>query len=94
MVFDVGRQEDELKLTITDRLGRMPGSGSQTYPLIPCAEEGVFVFIVPGAPRGTPVVFERWGDGRLYMHAGGRSTPKVETATEGAEAALAAVIEE
>jgi hypothetical protein len=29
-----------------------------------------------------PVVFERWGeDQRLFMHAGGRSTPKAESGT-------------
>jgi hypothetical protein len=35
--------------------------------------------MIPGVPRGLPVVFQRWGDGRLYMHAGGRSTPRVES---------------
>jgi CubicO group peptidase (beta-lactamase class C family) len=76
MVFEIAWQEEKLKLTLTDRLGRMPGPESQTFDLVPCPETGVFLMMIPGVPRGLPVVFERWGDGRLYMHAGGRSTPK------------------
>ncbi len=79
LFFDVARKDDGLTLTITDRLGRMDEGESQTYDLVPCAEEGVFLMMIPGVPRGLPVVFERWGDGRLYMHAGGRSTPKTES---------------
>jgi hypothetical protein len=36
--------------------------------------------MTPGVPRGLPVVFERWGDRRLSIHAGGRSTPQTEEA--------------
>jgi hypothetical protein len=79
LVFEVARKDGDLKLTITDRLGRMGDEPSHTYDLVPCSEEGVFLMMVPGAPRGLAVVFERWGDNRLYMHAGGRSTPRAES---------------
>jgi|SRR5579884_449846 len=79
MYFEVARKDGELTLTLTDRYHRMPGPNSQTLPLTPCPEEGVFLATIPGAPRGLSVVFRRWGDdGRLYMHAGGRTTPKAE----------------
>lgn len=76
MVFDVVLRDGDLTLTIDDRQGRMSDTGPQTHELVACPEEGVFLLMVPGAPRGTPVVFERWSDGRLYMHTGGRSTPR------------------
>jgi hypothetical protein len=81
LLFDVVQKEDELTLTITDRLGRVGDGGTQAYDLVPCPEDGVFLMTIPGVPRGLPVVFRRWGDGRLYMHAGGRSTPKAESGT-------------
>jgi CubicO group peptidase (beta-lactamase class C family) len=76
LIFDVAIHEGELKVTLTGRGGRLQEEGPQTFPLVQYPEDGVFLMMVPGAPRGLPVVFERWGDGRLYMHAGGRSTPK------------------
>jgi CubicO group peptidase (beta-lactamase class C family) len=79
LVFDVAWKDADLKLTITDRLGRMGEGEPQSYDLVPCPEDGVFLMMIPGVPRGLPVVFQRWGDGRLYMHAGGRSTPRVES---------------
>jgi CubicO group peptidase (beta-lactamase class C family) len=82
LLFDVARTGGDLTLTITDRLGRMGEGEPQSYDLVPCSEEGVFLMMVPGVPRGMPVVFERWGeDQRLFMHAGGRSTPKAESGT-------------
>lgn len=93
IVFYVARQDGTVKLTLTDRLGRNPEQGPQTYDLAPCAEEGVFLLMIPGVPRGMPVVFERWGDGRLYMHAGGRSTPRAEPSTVSDTPVLEAVSE-
>jgi CubicO group peptidase (beta-lactamase class C family) len=79
MIFEVAWKDDDLTLTLTDRLDRKELGEPQTFPLLPCPEEGVFLLAVPGAPRGLSVVFQRWGDGRLYMHAGGRSTPKASS---------------
>ena len=90
LVFDVELKDGDLKLTITDRLDRMPSG--QAYDLVPCDEEGVFLMMIPGVSRGLPVVFDRCSDGRLYMHAGGRSTPKAE-ALASTEPALDAVLE-
>jgi CubicO group peptidase (beta-lactamase class C family) len=92
MVFDVARKDGDLKLTLTDREGRLPESG-QTFDLVPCPEEGVFLMMIPGVPRGLPVVFQHWGDGRLYMHAGGRSTPKAEPSSAGDGSVLERVAE-
>jgi CubicO group peptidase (beta-lactamase class C family) len=93
LLFDIVRKDDDLTLTITDRLGRMGGGEPQSFDLVPCSEEGVFLMMIPGVPRGLPVVFERWGDGRLYMHAGGRSTPKSESGPDSAALALERVTE-
>lgn len=94
LLFDVARTDDGLTLTITDRLGRIGAGEPQSYDLVPCAEEGVFLMMVPGVPRGMPVVFERWGDdGRLFMHAGGRSTPKAESTAGAGELPLERVTE-
>jgi CubicO group peptidase (beta-lactamase class C family) len=79
MVLDVAWKEDELTLTITSRIDRGPELNGQSFALVPCPEVGAFLLTIPGVPRGLPVVFERCGDGRLYMHAGGRSTPKVDS---------------
>lgn len=94
MLFEVAWKEGDLKLTLVDREGRLPEPGSQVFDLIPCTEDGVFLMDIPGVPRGLPVVFKRWGDGRLYMHAGGRSTPKVETAANSRSAALQTVTDQ
>lgn len=80
MVFDVSRRDASLTLTMVDRQDRKSNAGSPSYDLVACPEEGVFLLMVPGMPRGTPVVFQRWSDGRLYLHVGGRSTPKSEPA--------------
>jgi CubicO group peptidase (beta-lactamase class C family) len=93
MVFDVARRGEDVTLTLTDRQGRLPEPGFQVFDLIPCAEEGVFLMSIPGVPRGLPVVFQRWGDGRLYMHAGGRSTPRVESTPGGTSAVVQTVVE-
>jgi hypothetical protein len=86
----VAWKEDDLKLTLTDRQARMP---NQVLDLLPCAEVGVFMMVVPGVPRGMPVVFRRWSDDRLYMHAGGRSTPRVEATSDGSHLPLETVTE-
>lgn len=93
LMFDVSRKDEDVTLTITDRLGRMSEGEPQTYDLVPCSEEGVFLMMVPGVPRGMPVVFERWGDGQLFMHAGGRSTPKSEPLAGSTELPLERVTE-
>lgn len=77
MVFDVAWKDDNLTLAITDRQSRMP---QQTRELVPCPEDGVFLLMMPGVPHGMPVVFQQWGDDRLYLHIGDRSTPRVDEA--------------
>jgi len=93
MVLDVARRDGQLTLTITSLQGRTAEEGPHSYALAPCPEEGVFVATIPGVPRGMPVVFERWGDGRLYLHAGGRSTPRAETSTSTDRSVLDTVVE-
>jgi CubicO group peptidase (beta-lactamase class C family) len=93
LLFEVARKGDQVNLTITDRLGRMGDGEPQVFELVPCPEDGVFLMMIPGVPRGLPVVFQRWGDGRLYMHAGGRSTPKTESLATPPELPLERVTE-
>jgi hypothetical protein len=58
--------------------GHLPQPGFQRFDLIPCNEESDFFMSSSDAPREFPVVFRRWANGPLYLHAGGRSTPSVQ----------------
>ncbi|MGH2443949.1 MAG: hypothetical protein ACRDFX_12410 [Chloroflexota bacterium] len=92
MFFELAMKDENVKITIVDRQERLSET-AQTYDLVPCPEPGVFLLMIPGVPRGMAVVFQRWGDGRLYMHAGGRSTPKAESASPDKDSALAAMVD-
>ena len=58
-------------------------SEKQFDPSTGAGRGGITIPFTP-IPRGLPVVFQRWGDGRLYLQAGGRSTPRAES-SEGSE---------